>query len=399
VSPSSADDAGWSAPGRIAFRLLFVYLFLYNFPFPAGLVPGTQWLADLVDRGLQVAVAWTGTYVLGLAQPPLEHPTGSGDTLFSYVALVVFVLIAVAVTLVWSILDRRTTHHRRLHEWLRVYVRFCLATTMLSYGLVKVWKSQFIFPLEVRLLQPYGASTPMALLWNFMGASTPYTMFGGFAESLSGVLLFFRRTTLVGALAAAGVMTNVAALNLCYDVPVKQYSMHLVAMAIFLAAPDLPRLLRYLTPAAPTPPGRRVLGLLVAVLLVYEVGKGAIEGYREYGEGSPPPDEYVVESMTPPLWKHITIATIGMAALTATDAVDRVRWRRDDSAGTVSLSEVFAPDATYVLRLHQPDPEHIVLAGRFRKDDITVILRRAAPRDHRLKHQEFRWIQEYPDNR
>jgi hypothetical protein len=46
-----------------------------------------------------------------------------------------------------------------------------------------------------------------------------------------------------GALVSIGVMSPVVALNFCYDVPVKLYSSHLLAMKVFLILPDLRRLL------------------------------------------------------------------------------------------------------------------------------------------------------------
>jgi len=66
----------------------------------------------------------------------------------------------------------------------------------------------------------------------FMGASTPYNVFTGASEMLAGVLLFFPTTTLLGALLAMAVMTQVVALNFCYDVPVKLFSTHLLAESI-----------------------------------------------------------------------------------------------------------------------------------------------------------------------
>jgi hypothetical protein len=67
-------------------------------------------------------------------------------------------------------------------------------------------------------------------------------MFTGVAEMLGGLLLTTRRTTLLGALLCIGVLANVFMLNVGYDVPVKVLSFHLLAMAVFLAAPDLGRL-------------------------------------------------------------------------------------------------------------------------------------------------------------
>jgi hypothetical protein len=39
-----------------------------------------------------------------------------------------------------------------------------------------------------RLLKPYGESSPMGLLWTFMGYSTGYNLFTGGAEALGGLL-------------------------------------------------------------------------------------------------------------------------------------------------------------------------------------------------------------------
>src|SRR5262249_11775618 len=78
-----------------------------------------------------------------------------------------------------------------------------------------------------------------------MGTSMAYTIFAGICEVVAGTLLLFRRTTMLGATISFGVLLNIALLNFCYDVPVKLYSTNLLLMAIFLAAPDLRRLLNF----------------------------------------------------------------------------------------------------------------------------------------------------------
>ena len=68
---------------------------------------------------------------------------GIGDTTWNYVQVFCFAVLAAIVTVIWSVLDRRRPHYRRLHAWLRVAIRFALAMTMIIYGSVKVIKSQF----------------------------------------------------------------------------------------------------------------------------------------------------------------------------------------------------------------------------------------------------------------
>ena len=83
-------------------------------------------------------------------------------------------------------------------------------------------------PSLTRLLEPYGDSSPMGLLWTFMGASKGYSIFCGGVEMLAAILLFVPGCATLGALVAMGAMANVFMLNMCYDVPVKQYSFHLL---------------------------------------------------------------------------------------------------------------------------------------------------------------------------
>ena len=132
-------------------------------------------------------------------------------------------------------------------------VRFVLGATMLSYGWAKVFPNQMPAPGPDRLLNPIGETSPMGLLWTFMGASSAYQIFAGVGEVVGGTLLFWRRTALLGALVLVVVLANVVALNFCYDVPVKLYSSHLLAMALFIVAPHVPRLLDVLVLNRPAP--------------------------------------------------------------------------------------------------------------------------------------------------
>ena len=108
---------------------------------------------------------------------------GSGERAYDYVQLFCFFAFSLAAAAVWSIVDRRRTQYDKLFGLLRVYVRYVLACTMLSYGMSKVFRLQFGEPLPNRLLQSYGDSSPMGLLWTFMGYSAPYTICSGIDAS------------------------------------------------------------------------------------------------------------------------------------------------------------------------------------------------------------------------
>src|SRR5439155_23903336 len=128
---------------------------------------------------------------------------------------------------------------------------------MHDYGWNKIMPLQFPPPGPDRLLMTYGESSPMGLLWTFMGASKPYVMFSGLTEAAGGLLLLFRRTSLLGGLLSAAVLTNVVLMNFCYDVPVKLYSARLLLMALFVVAPHAVRLLNVFFLNFPVAPALR----------------------------------------------------------------------------------------------------------------------------------------------
>jgi hypothetical protein len=120
---------------------------------------------------------------------------------------------------------------------------------------------QFQVPDDGQLMQRWGDSSRMNVLWTFMGTSTPYQVFTGAAETLGAALLLFRRTTTLGALLLVAVMSNVVMLNLCYDVAVKLDSAHLLAMCVVLLLPDAGRLVDMFVRhrAIPAPPPAAVI--------------------------------------------------------------------------------------------------------------------------------------------
>jgi len=243
----------WSLATRVAFRFCFVYFGLYvvttqmfrgMFPFPVpffelGHVPPMRNL-----------VMWTGHNLLHVK--PILAPTGSGDTLYDWTQLVTMLGLAFIATTVWSLVARDTPNHERLHKWFRLFLRFALATTMLSYGFAKVFPLQMPTIFLSKLLEPYGSFSPMAVIWYSIGASPGYERFIGFAEVLGGTLLFLPWTALLGALVSLAVTIGVFVVNMTYDVPVKQFSFHLVLMSIFLIAPYAQHLLRFMVLNKPT---------------------------------------------------------------------------------------------------------------------------------------------------
>jgi hypothetical protein len=413
------DTPRWSLARRVLFRFVFAYLVLYQLPFPLPL----PWYGELWNA----IVPWVGKHLFRV--DITVRPNGSGDTTYNYVQVFCFLVLAAAATLLWSVLGRKSPGHARLQEGLRVYVRFALAAAMIMYGAVKIIPAQFPAPSLDRLLQPFGDASPMGLLWTFMGASVGYNVFAGLGELAGGLLLTTRRTTLLGALLSFGVLSNIVMLNFCYDVPVKLFSVHLLAMAAFLIAPDVGRLAslfllnRGTEPAACRPLFRRrwLQRGVLALRTVLVVGFTAYALYVAYQSRRTYAD-LATRSPLHGIWNVEEFAVDG--AVHPPLVTDATRWRRVvfDYPGTVAVQLMSDSRRRYVLALNadtktleltkrddpawkaaltyqQPEPERLDVEGTFDGQKIRATLRRADDMSFLLVTRGFHWINEYPFNR
>src|SRR5665213_1532056 len=302
---SSQQDSSWHPALLLVFRFIFCYIAIYA--------------AYILDRSqLSELISWLAQHVFYLAMATRPLNSGSGDTTYNWELVSLYLALAAVAALVWSLLDRRRHEYERLYAWLRLLVRFVLALTMLTYGIDKVIPVQF-GPLTLsRFAMPFGALTPMGVLWAFMAASPGYTMFTGSIETIAGILLLVPRLTTLGALVAAAALTNIFALNLFYDVPVKLFSFHLLLFAVFLTLPDIPRLTNILLLKRTAQPAPSILLfrdgrfekafawaaiVLAAAYVLISVPVG-LQHYRQYlaqiDEKAPFYGVWIVDEFTPP---------------------------------------------------------------------------------------------------
>ncbi len=437
MSLDSTASPEWPLGRRIAFRFALAYWLLYCLPFPFESIPGTGWVASwyqgLVDR----FVPWVGAHALHLAEPVVAVTNGSGDTTFRWIRLLCIVILAAAATLIFSLLDRKRPAYPWLDDALHVYVRFFLAASLWSYGMVKVIQLQFPVPGPDRLLQTYAESSPMGLLWTFMGSSTAYTAFAGATEILGGLLLFFRRTTMLGALVAAGVMTNVVALNFCYDVPVKIGSGHLLAMAIYLLLPDLGRLFdlfvrhRAVAPRdlSPPPTLRRFprwaprwapRGLAIARTVAWvafcaylSIGNlaEALEAKSQRGRkpaiyGRFAVAEFLRNDVAPPplttdttQWRLATFSNSGVLVRYLDNSREYFDVETNPIARTMTLTDVSETPKSYTLRFTRTPERELSLEGPWVGGDRLKVLLKPLPKETVLLDRGFHWVNEYPYSR
>jgi len=242
--PSQAPR--WNLPKRVAFRLCFVYLGLFVVYFcPVWL----QYLlfikrhSRLVLGGvwpMRQIVFWAGAHIFQMTVTP--DPGVGFDGSFFWIEAFCCLVIAVLATGIWSFVDRRRANYLTLQKWFRLVIRFVLAGLMFAYGVFKVIPAQMPYPNLFELVRPFGHFLQMQALWTYMGAAPAYEIFAGCAEVLGGILLLVPRTATLGALICLADLTNVFVIDMSYNVANKLEVFNFILLAVFLLAPELPRL-------------------------------------------------------------------------------------------------------------------------------------------------------------
>jgi hypothetical protein len=412
----------WPFAKRFGLCSAFVFFVFANWPFPFGFITyAGELVIGQVDKLWNIVVPYVAKTVFHVAAD--VRPNGSGDTTYNYVQVTIWLAAALLLGAVWAAFVRKRAHSERTYRIFRIYLRFALASTMVSYGVVKVIQLQFPRPWLERLVQPFGTASPMGILWTFMGVSRAYNLLTGAAETLAGVLLTMRRTTLLGALLAIVVMGNIVALNFCYDVPVKLYSSELLLMAIVIVLPDARRLIDFFLRHRGEPLFQRqwlqtaslvTRTLLVAAFLIWTFrdANSARKTYGDLAPRSPLRGVWNVDELEdggaarPPVlsdtqrWRRVVFDhPVYSSILLMNDVRERYTIAMDEKKQTVTWTGRDDPKRKFTLGFTRPNPNTLVLDGVIGGRALHAVCHRMGETGNLLLTRGFHWVNEYPFNR
>ena len=423
----SRPDPQWNLATRVAFRFLFVYFGVFLAAYCLPSLPFGFAFLERYSELWMMPGTWVGHHVLHLSREIPVSDTSSGDRTADYLFFLCSLGLSLAATVVWSLLDHKRANYGQLFRWMRFAVRTGLGATLMVYGAAKLIPSQMPALFPNQLLQSYGDSSPMALLWNFMGASRPYEMFAGSTELLAAVLLFVPGCATLGALVSIGVMTNVFLLNMCYDVPVKLFSFHLLLLSFFLVAPDARRLaglflLRKDAELKQDPPlfqrkkyNRALLAAQLAfgsVVLILSLAQSHMieKMFREMPQQTPyfgawSVEEYTIDGkLRPPLltdesrWQRVSFQMPQHLSIQPMVGQRQAfSLALDKNEKTMVLSKEGRQKANF--SFDNPQPDLLVLTGEMEGHEVSARLRRIDQSKLLLTSRGFHWINEFPYNR
>ena len=349
---------------------------------------------------------WIGTHLFG-ADARFE-PGNSGDTLFYWVQTFWIFCVSAITAALWSwVSPKAQIPNSKSEGWFRVFIRFALAAQMFYFGLAKILPTQFLPPALTTLVQPIGNMPLSTLLWVFMGASTPYQVFTGCAEIAAGMLLVSPRTAPLGALVALADMIQVFALNMAYDIGLKQLSFHFIVMAVLVLAPDLRRLVAAVVRTDERQhPAQIVLGVyLLATFTLLQIPRwSAPDGPahpRSLLYGIWEIDELTVDSQIRPAalndydrrWRRAIFDYPDRMAFQRTDdSLARYGASIDANRRTVTLSKGNSRTWRAEFSFEQSSRDELAMEGMMDGHSIRIHLSRVGLDTFPLLNSDFRWV-------
>ncbi len=411
-------NSKWHSFQKPLFRVIaaFVLLFVCSFSFPHAYIPD---IGSYTHVFFERMVQWVGKNILHIKKPYTIELVSDSTGMYIHV-MILFIVAIVAATL-WGVSDKKaSSNYQANYYWFVAFIRYYVAMQLLVYGWNKIFKWQFYLPEPNTLFTTLGNTPKDLLYWSTMGMSRSYSVFTGLLEVLAAMFLFFRRTQLLGAFIAAGVMVNVLMINLSFDISVKLYSSFLLFLCLLILFPDAKRIAVFFFSARPIGPHqstvqyllfkkrwlyRTVKTIVIAFLLfdslaVYLSSKNFNDdkAVRPYLHGAYSVEAFVVGGDT-------------LLPLTT----DTYRWRRmfihrqgylitqlmNDEMKDYEL-EIDSLHHEFVMRDPEDSSLHVLhyintadsvleLRGRFLDDSLSIYLKKIDLQKLPLLQNEFQW--------
>lgn len=211
--------------------LVFIVLFAITLPFPLHFFPS---FGFLISDFFQSINEFTVTHIFGVNFKFISNI--ESDSLGLYIHCSHLLLVSLLLGFCWSKWFLRFSDNE-IFYFLQISASYILAFFLLKYGVDKIFKVQFYFPEPNTLFTPLGYLSKDILFWSTVGSSYSYSVISGIVEIIPALLLLSRKTRLLGALVAFGVLLHVLIINFSFDISVKILSSYLLILSLILILP------------------------------------------------------------------------------------------------------------------------------------------------------------------
>lgn len=233
----------WKPGQKVAFRISFIFFICISIP------NSPEWYKQAVSLDW-TSLHYRDLYDIARFGSGLNIFGGTifGSPLSGYANWIITLLASTVVGLIWTFFSERKKpspeNYDTLYYWLRAIVRYRAAIGIIGFGFTKLLPTQMPYPSTALLNTDFGDFTAQKIYWLSIGIVPWYQVFAGIVEIGAGTLLFFRKTTLLGAILLFGALGDIVYVNFAYDGGVHVYSSYFVLLSAFLIAHYIPQLYR-----------------------------------------------------------------------------------------------------------------------------------------------------------
>ena len=193
-------------------------------------------LATYTQEATEMMTEWIGKTIFHLSEGHIFTPIS--DSTGMYLLFLLLSLTSCLLGIIWTRISPQI-HIPKIHYLTIVLARYFLAFVLFHYGFAKLFKWQFFTPEPNTLFTPLGYLEKDILYWSTIGSSHNYNLFLGLSEILIASLLLFRKTYVFGSMLAFGILVNILAVNISYDISVKLFSSYLVLLSLLIFSREL----------------------------------------------------------------------------------------------------------------------------------------------------------------
>ncbi|OOQ56791.1 hypothetical protein [Mucilaginibacter pedocola] len=222
----------WTSTEKALFRVAFIFFLIITIPLNG------EWYANLFGINW-LHLHYRDLYDVARFSPTLYKFDTPAYNLLGYIDWIEALLIGIVGAAIWTAVDRnKTREYNRLYYWLRVIVRYRAGIGIIGFGFTKLLPTQMPYPSLGLLNTNFGDFTAQKIYWLSIGIVPWYQVFAGVVELAAGALLFFRKTTTLGAILLLGALGDITYVNFAYDGGVHVYASYFVLFSAFLILYD-----------------------------------------------------------------------------------------------------------------------------------------------------------------
>jgi len=240
-STRTDESVRWTPVQLFAFRVAFIFFIAISIP------NNPEWYRHVWE------IDWFNLHYRDLYDIArfgsginLFGNTLFGSSLLGYANWIISFLFSLTAAMLWTFAVRRKaiSHYNSLNYWIHAIVRYRAAIGIIGFGFTKLLPVQMPYPSQGLLNTDFGDFTAQKIYWLSIGIVPWYQVFAGVVEIGAGALLFFRKTTFLGAALLFAALGDIVYVNFAYDGGVHVYSSYFVLLAIFLMFPYISALYR-----------------------------------------------------------------------------------------------------------------------------------------------------------